>query len=78
DEMERKKAEKRWYELLLPGISRLLPSFLLYIRGNNFKEKKKIFYTHDLNVAIICYSTQRTYPASTAIEASGVTRKLVK
>jgi hypothetical protein len=29
-EIEKKKAEWRWYELLLPGYIRHLPSFLFY------------------------------------------------
>ncbi len=35
------KAEWRWYELLLPGYSRFLPSFLLYLESGIIKEKKE-------------------------------------
>ena len=52
--------------------------YIIYKSQENVKEKKKIIYTYDLSTDIIYYSTQRVHPASTPIEASGVTRKLVR
>jgi len=62
------KAEWRWYELPLPGISRFLPSFIFYTGQEKFKEKKKIIYTYEMNTAIIYDNSQRVHPASTPSE----------